>query len=185
MAETKVDMNELSKKICEDVGGELKAVVKPCPSTFIKVYKAYYNKATFSSCCAFDGPPKLELMQNAFAVHCYYVFSIFVFTVILRAVVLGKYGLSPNQEFDLINFILLFFAFVWVLTITKYNESCCLNRFVNTAIFTAIMAWFALGAFLSARACHRHGQHHHISLCGTHTSHSLTPTGDCLPFLFS
>ena len=85
----KVDMNELSRQICGDVGGELKASCKPCPSTFIKVYKSYYTKATFKACCKFEGEPNLELMQHAFAGHCYFVLFIFIFTLILRAAILG------------------------------------------------------------------------------------------------
>lgn len=145
--------NGVPVTMLKEVGSELKAAFWPCPSSFVTAYKEYYfNKSNFKECCIFK-ETKFEQMPKLFAVHFWYVIMIFIFTLILRIVILSDLGISasPINEFDLISLLITVASFMWLLTITKHTQACgCMDHWVNAAVFSGALCWLSLSALLSA-----------------------------------
>ena len=155
MATQKCDCSgETPWNMCKDIGRELKAVFFPCPSTLITVYRAYYNKATFTEICKKDKwETKYELMQMGWAVHFWYLMVILIMSIIFRSIVIAEFnipGLSPIGTADIIQVAITVLSFMWCLTVTKYPVACCLDRFTNAGLFTIVAAIVAVLDLINA-----------------------------------
>ena len=114
--------------LCSDMMEALKTGLCDMPA----VYKEFYATCPLQ-CSPLD---QFDLALKAYSGHMWISFVYWIIFLI----VYGSFGLLAYAIGSLIvNIILVWLSFVWVLTAVKRPEGCCCDRFVSMIILTVLI----------------------------------------------
>ena len=128
--------------LCSDMMQALKTGLCDMPA----VYKGFYSVCP-PQCGPFD---QFDLALKAYSGHMWVSFVYWIMALI----VYGSYGLLGYAIGALmVNILLVWLSFVWVLTAVKRPEGCCCDRYVSMMILTVLIFINIITLFIAMISC--------------------------------